>query len=319
MDINDLNISSAADYPKYYENLAAKKLKEIVSSKLSRGSYAPEQLTRTWPNGKSMTYSMNSDGYRSAEFSKGTDLVFSGCSYTFATGLEDKYIWGNQLASSLKVSSSNLGQEGWSTQAIVKNIFSYFEEYGHPKILACLFPDLQRMEAVLNPYLLREFGKSDSRFNHEEALDKTFSHTHLREYDLSLRPKYSKMPHSWEDVIPLEMPLMMSFHYLHMLIQYCKAAEIKFYWSTWNWDFSDLLRQIMDYPDPLMDLSGYVPIDRAIWETDPMPDCHLEERARNPQTFDWSLDHGAGNWGHNGQHSHLHTAEAFLQKINQSL
>lgn len=313
---NRLNITSMDESSEYYTSTLDKKLSEIVSSKIFSGSYFDNKVTRSWPNGKSMTHTVSSDGYRGSELSKGTEFVFAGCSYTFGPGLEEEHIWGSQVAESLGMSSSNLGQEGWSTQAIVKNLFSYFETYGHPKVLMCLFPDLQRMQAVLNPYVLREFSKSDPRYNEKNALEKTFCHTHLREYDVSLRPKYSKLPHSWEDVIPVEMPIMLSFHYLHMLIQYCKVANIKFYWSTWNYDFSDLLNQVLNYPEPLMDLSGYVPLERAIWETEPMLDCHLEARIKNLETFDWSLDHGGGHWGHNGQHSHLHTAEAFLDKIN---
>lgn len=311
-----LNITSTDGYSEYYGMLASRGLPEIINSKMHGEPWRPGELTKSWPSGKSMTYSINSMGYRGNDFSKSTEFVFAGCSYTFATGLQDEYIWGNQLADSLGMSRSNLGQEGWSTQAIVKNLFSYFEEYGHPKVLVCLFPDLQRMVAALNPNVLRGFSRSDSRYDDKDVYDQTFCHTHLREYDLSLRPKYSKSPHSWEDVIPVEMPIMMSFHYLHMLIQYCKAAGIKFYWSTWSWDFSNLLQQVMEYPDELMDMSGYVPLERRVWETDPMPDCHLEARAKNTETFDWSLDHGGGRWGHNGEHSHTHTAEAFLAKMS---
>lgn len=313
-----LIIGGAEGYEPYYDSLNAWKLAEIASSKVHGAPYNEETSTRSWPNGKSMTYSLNSKGYRSEEFSSETELIYSGCSYTFATGLEDRYIWGSQLADSLGMSRSNLGQEGWSIQAIVKNLFAYFEEYGNPKILVCLFPDLQRMSAALNPHVLRQHGKSDPRYETEEMFQYTPSHTHLREYDVSLRPKYSKIPHSWEDVIPVEMPIMMSFHHLHMLIQYCKATGIEFYWSTWSGDFRDLLAQIKEYPDKLMDLSGYVPLERAVWETDPMLDCHLEYREKDLETFDWSLDHGAGHWGHNGSHSHMHTAEAFLAKINQN-
>jgi hypothetical protein len=319
--VNDvkLNITSI-DRPgsEHYSGLVSKGLSEIINSRVVGKPYRAEQLTKTWPNGKAMTYILNSKGYRGDELSKSTELVFSGCSYTYATGLEDQYIWGNILADSLGMSRSNLGKEGWSTQAIVKNLFSYFEEYGNPKILVCLFPDLQRMMAALNPYVLRGFSRSDARFEDKSEHEQTFCHTHLREYDISLRPKYSKMPYAWEDVIPIEMPIMTSFHYLHMLIQYCKAADIKFYWSTWNYDFSDLLDQVLKYPDPLMDMSGYIHLEREIWEADPMLDCHLEDRAKNLETFDWSLDHGGGHWGHNGQHSHMHTAEAFLARIKES-
>lgn len=318
MDNKKLSITNIEDNDTNYELLQERGLAEIINSKMSNEGHRLGEVTRKWPNGKSMTYPLNSRGYRSSEFSKDTDLVFAGCSYTYATGLQDQYIWGNILADSLKMSRSNLGIEGWSTQAIVKNLFAYFEEYGNPKILVCLFPDLQRMMTSLNPSVLRAFSKSDPRYNDLNAIGKTFSHTHLREYDISLKPKYSKIPHSWEDVIPVEMPIMLSFHYLHMLVQYCKAAGIEFYWSTWSWDFSNLLDQVLEYPGGLMDLSGYVPLQRKIWETDPMLDCHLDARAENAETFDWSLDHGAGHWGHNGQHSHMHTAEAFMSKIMSS-
>jgi len=309
-----LDITSIEDRSQY-AGLLSRGLPEIINSKMYGSPEKAGTLTKSWPNGKSMTYSLNSKGYRGNEFSKETELVFAGCSFTYATGLPEEYIWGNILADSLGMSRANLGQEGWSVQAIVKNLFSYFEEYGNPKVLVCLFPDLQRMAAALNPNVLRGFDRADSRFDDRNQLNATICHTHLNEIDLSLRPKYSKLPHSWGDVIPIEMPLMMSFHYLHMLIQYCKAADIKFYWATWSWDFSNLLNQVLDYPEPLMDMSGYVPLKRVVWETDPMPDCHLEERSKNLNTFDWSLDHGAGHWGHNGEHSHIHTAESFLEKL----
>ena len=141
----NLNITSIEDNDTNYDMLRKRGLAEIISSKMSVDRYQPGGPTKEWPNGKSMTYSLNSKGYRSTEFSKDTDLIFAGCSYTYATGLQDEYIWGNILADSLKMSRSNLGMEGWSTQAIVKNLFAYFEEYGNPKILVCLFPDLQRM------------------------------------------------------------------------------------------------------------------------------------------------------------------------------
>ena len=78
---------------------------------------------------KKNTYSINSKGFRSKEFEPNTDIIFSGCSFTFGVGIPEDAIWGVQVANNLKMSYSNLSIPGDSVMGIINNIYQYFKTY----------------------------------------------------------------------------------------------------------------------------------------------------------------------------------------------
>ena len=78
---------------------------------------------------------LNSDGFRSDEFSNNHDglhIIFSGDSNTFGMGLEKEEIWSyltyQEISKNVKTSGYfNLGSPGSSIMTCILNIFKYFK------------------------------------------------------------------------------------------------------------------------------------------------------------------------------------------------
>jgi len=281
-------------------------------------------------------YRMNSLGYRSNEFSKGTEFVYAGCSYSFGEGVAEEKIWGSQVADHFGYTYSNLSRPGASVQWIVKNLFNYFREYGHPKVLTCLFPDFCRMTIPLNPNIAAAKGHS--------GVDTwtTMHDLHLGGHvDLVNRPKYSKKPHLVEDIIPVEIPMELSVEYISMLARYCETNDIEFYWATWDVSASIFMRNMAEeysYPEYLdlknekwhdfasdefkqyyhRDLDIQEIIDNCYSGDCNYTNCHSELQAVYGKYFyiGSDVEYVGGPSAHFGVHRHVHTAEDFISAIN---
>ena len=96
----------------------------------------------------SVEYLMNSDGYRSDEFSKETsrEVVLSvGCSFTFGAGLPFKNTWPLVLQGMLGLTANaNIAIPGLSPNIMINNVYTYVREYGKPRAVTILLPNLQR-------------------------------------------------------------------------------------------------------------------------------------------------------------------------------
>ena len=182
-------------------------------------------------------YMQNSYGFRTPEFNN-QGLMALGCSYTYGIGLPEEYRWPDLLSKEIGMECVNLGLSGDSVMGQVRNAFWYFKNFGHPKVIVGIFP-MYRMEL---PLIL---GKTESR--HGEGS------THPIEQYSSIRlymndgeySEYSKQPHRYEKVLPREVSIYMSNVFIEMLDQYCKANDIKFFWTYWEQGGGegDLVRQ----------------------------------------------------------------------------
>lgn len=279
------------------------------------------------------SYKYNSLGYRSPEFGS-AKMLYAGCSTTFGTGVSEKAIWGSVVASRLGLSYANISKQGASASWIVKNVMAYFDEYGHPEAVFCLFPDLSRMTLASNELQLV------SRKNDVETLElaaagfgKVFD-IHLAKV---LPPKktvaYSKKPHEAADVIPIDAAVYDSVQSILTLDQYCRSHGIKFLWSTWSAEATELFSNLklrypknyktfidceMSYwtPNPDKKVCGavYVGPEKMFSKDNiPWPNCHGELLDKYGVNFYRGLDeiHGIDKT-HPGVHEHAHIAEAFI-------
>ena len=270
-----------------------------------------EEFILDYPN----SYMINEHGFRSNELIEGTDLVFSGCSFTFGIGLPEDAIWGSIIAKKMGLTYSNLGIPGDSVMGSITNIYQYFKEYGHPKILLCMFPDFYRTLIPENSDILI------SKRNYSGIISNP-----IRTYILNEdHPKYSKIPYYIEDVISPDVPFYYSMRYIKMLEQYCKAANIKFLWSTWSPITYSLLESQTDFSDHFVytksNMWGWVDQkDVAFFECDE----HDYLKEQYPNCFDMSTDIEDGIYYekklsfHSGVHKHTHWAEEFIEKINDN-
>lgn len=282
------------------------------------------------PEGVASPYNTNSMGYRTDEFIEKRDLLFAGCSQTWGDGVVYDGIWGNILSKSLDVKSYNLGSGGKSVQFIVQNLIAFCKQYGNPKVIFCLFPEFTRMEMKSSVDFMT------SKFGQREPYGKqTYNLVPMADPNKEIR--YSKIPHSAEEMIPSELPFSISLDYIKMLELYCKLNKIKLFWGTWD-RFQD---KYLNKNIESMDFENYVYLRQDKWErrihddyvtffheTGQCPEglqgpctshdrCHQEFEDIYKGNFNSSMDSDYKNkvWGHLPVHQHLHIAQYFEKAL----
>jgi hypothetical protein len=259
------------------------------------------------------SYLINSLGFRGKEFNKNNELLFSGCSFTFGLGLPEKEIWGTRIADNLGMEYSNLGLPGDSVVGIITNIYKYFEEYGHPKILLCLFPDFYRFLIPVN---------SDVLITKHTNTDRSMlSGLHILHQETE---EYSKKPHYAENVFSTDLTFFYSYQYIRMLEKYCKQAGILFLWSTWSESLYDLIIQQNNISENFVYLKSNRWIRNGSFDIY-LDNCTSHDHLKDvyPNNFDRSTDVEDGDFYnkrsfHSGVHKHIHWAEGFMEAINDN-
>lgn len=267
-------------------------------------------------------YSSNESGFRSAEFSSGTDLVFAGCSYTYGSGVPEEAIWGNVVADSLGLTKSNISLPGVGADWIVESLFTYFRNFGNPKYIFCLLPPEFRVSVPVDGKVLT---------SNEYSSNQTKVHKLSATWYENQNKKYAKSPFNVEDVITEDFAMYRSIRSIRMLEQYCKSNNIKLIWTTFeknSW-YKRLMKTEFSF-DNFFDLEEYL-FDTKVIEDGKTRyklnkghdgvelDCHAEYVDIWPNNFNAGLDIGNGEGGvHPGTHYHLHVAEAFLAELEKT-
>lgn len=276
-------------------------------------------------------HTFNEHGYRSDSFNSTTDMLVTGCSQTFGTGIKTEHRWGDVLAKNLNFSHSNLAVPGASVERIVRDLFCYFKTYGHPKYIFALFPIFYRMEIINNPKYFKT-GDYDRAFKKMQTIApsnkrdvyRLTAHTN----HAPLNHKFYKQPLIAESVLPAEIPQFYSSMFIQMLEQYCELAGIILIWSTWDNDQNKILEEVNAmYPGTY---KNKINITKGRWEFDKkinkiryledgsVINCHEYYREEDRQTFDLAKDTEFGiDLAHWGTHRHLHVAEDFEKSFKE--
>ena len=257
-------------------------------------------------------YNLNLLGYRSIEFKK-VSLITAGCSVTYGMGVPLEETWSSIFSKKLNKKNVNLAAPGWSSEAIVDNLFKYFYKYGNPKIVAVLFPDYNRLIYT-------------SHENYATAVDhhEVDAENKIRVVNISMSPirleereKYSKAPHDMRKLIIPEYGVLRSFRAINSLISYCKNVYIKLVWSTWSPEMDSLILQAKAKWNSKA-YSGYV---SSATDDQVYGDCHSNYKKKYGKNFERGYDGLVVNSDvyHPGIHYHLHTAENFYKKLKEIL
>lgn len=300
-------------------------------------------------------YKFNNYGYRGPDFVKGVELVTAGCSQTYGVGVPEQGTWSALLAKQLGMSYVNLSAPGVSIEWIVHSLFSYFNEFGNPKVLAVLFPDFLRMEVVINSSInqSREVSKLDLA---TQGIDDEFTLgvvtcRSMELDDLEWRAKINKRPFFIEDTIPPEEAIFRSMKHIMMLESYCEAAGIELIWSGWSDDVAFLLEKYgakniskhaikcdglefwkahwMEIPVTDEDPEGIhdikmkhgispdCPTDGVNSQCVCFIDCHSDLKEKFEDSFYLATDrHEKGKDNcHMGVHRHAHIADDFAEEL----
>jgi hypothetical protein len=234
-------------------------------------------------------YKYNSYGYRSEEFKDQSVLVL-GCSQTLGVGLPLEYTWPFLLSKKTNMPYISLAKGGDSMQAQVIKAFQFFKEFYHPEYIFGVFP-MARMEM---PYVKDVFGVNKKPNISEKEMD-YIQNIFINNSKIE---KFSKLPHSADEVIPEEVPIFYNLMFMQMLEQYCKTNNINLFWTAYNdTSYSDLHNRI--------DMESYFLGDFIYDGNDKV--CH-EGHAGN--LFDFAADDKLGH-PHWGLHQQIHLAESF--------
>ena len=262
---------------------------------------------------------INTLGYRSPEFCKDTDNLFAGCSHTWGTGLPYDSMWSNIVASYVGSSYSNIGFPGMSVTRIVQMIFSYCREFGNPKNIFVMFPNLDRF------VLPKTVGFLENK-----------NHTYTQICDLQLeyetksvlnKAKYFKSPLMLEEVITEDIAIWTSLQSIQILEQYCKSSGINLVWTSWETDFNNLINIFKneEYYYNHIDIKPEEWFQETAYSEEKFTKnnlkCHLEFMNKNNEYY-WNLggdreSKPEGGTPHFGAHRNIHIANYFIEKYKE--
>jgi len=94
-----------------------------------------------------ITYSFNSHGFRSEEFTNDPTVLFLGCSLTMGIGLPVENTWCHHVANQLNLHNANLGLGGSSNDTAFRLALHWLDKI-NPKIVILYSPSTTRFELL---------------------------------------------------------------------------------------------------------------------------------------------------------------------------
>lgn len=128
---------------------------------------------------ESVTYNLNSFGYRTYKSLPENYILSFGCSHTFGFGLHEYERYTNLLENEIQIPVVNLGATGTGINFILLNLLKLiYSSYTTPKVIVCQFPNLERLTLpkrlkgklciLPTKYKYRSLYKDDSVSVHSE-------------------------------------------------------------------------------------------------------------------------------------------------------
>ena len=302
-----------------FQDLFYRDLKNSLQKRTRMGS-----MTQIWPETDlimKIYYKLNSHGYRSDEFDSSQEILVLGCSQTFGQSIPDEFTWSKLFSDSIGKSYARLAQPGDSAQAQVQKAFKYFEEFGHPKIIVASFPSSRLEMPYIPKKIASKLSLSQAEFKEQCQIQQIFLYDEIE--------KFSKIPHSPEEVLPIEVGIFYTFTFIQILQQYCRSHNIKLIWNIWDDELffeyvktnaSEALENYLhinfrEFSFDDKDGIEYIK-NKSIENGYIIPECH-KDLSHHP-LFYRAADYnpGVGN-GHWGIHLNQHIAEHFLQRYHE--
>jgi len=269
-------------------------------------------------------YKTNSYGYRDSEIKK-TDIVFSGCSFTFGIGVKENYRWTNLITNKTNKTGTNLGIPGGSIITNILNFFAYCKEFGNPEYALFLFPNFERLTlpgtfSFLNS---ERYYKKPNPVLTLQTFD--LSHKYQRNLGDLDKPKRIESPYFFEDTISLDIAYWINMKLINILELYCLSNNIILHWSVWDEHAIKLIRNIK-----IIDKDAflfYLQSDSELWHYQKNintsvytgENCHSEIEKDVGDSFHKGLDIERGTGIHPGVHQHIHFANTFLKNMNMEI
>ncbi len=190
-----------------------------------------------------VTYRFNNLFFRSNHFkklnNKNINILYSGCSWTYGTGMHEELTWTNILSKNIQdinpdkqVESFNVALPGASIFLSIKNIMAFIRNYGTPEYIFINMPPIARD---------MRYDKKNNWF-----------------YSVVMGNGYfeGKYPDIYIDYIKQhnhEDSILKAVEQIKMLEDYCNASSIKLVWTYWHSSdkkvYDDIEFNNIFYPD----------------------------------------------------------------------
>lgn len=243
-----------------------------------------------------MIYRINKNGYHGTDFIKNPDILAIGCSVTAGCGLPYDLTWPHLVARELGQTVNVLAQPNGSVQRIFNNFVNYIKEFGLPKKILFLTPDLRRFWF---PEIKEKRWLSSYNWDYS---NKNFNFTENRKQKPLIYKDYFNINRSF----PLEAAIFSALTSLNTLeLFYSLGIDYNFF----SWDGET------NYVFNKMNNDFYITNNKEESEISYLLDhekCTDHIPSNEDQSFFWNLGFDHGN--HPGMHSHIHYAERFLRK-----
>lgn len=139
-----------------------------------------------WDQPWSISYKINSHGFRSEDFTEGRYIIALGCSYTMGIGLPIESIWPTLVSKTLAIPVANLAWGGSSVDTCYRLLKYWIRELNPPAVMI-LVPPQERLEIMLDEKCnltgktRAEVFMPHSMSDHYDATDKYLSHWFMQE------------------------------------------------------------------------------------------------------------------------------------------
>lgn len=185
----------------------------------------PKYVKNNWSKFPAFEYKLNNYGFRSDNFSSelsGSNILYGGCSNTFALGLPIEYSWAYQVNKMMnKEHFFSIGVNSASTDVIVQNTLNYIRKIGNPAGIIILFPDVRRIVSKIN--IKTDFGKKNYT-----VLMNTGKQT-MQDEEINHIIYGNLLLKFYQDVTALEMV--------------CEMLNIPIMWSTWSEELNETIKR----------------------------------------------------------------------------
>jgi hypothetical protein len=173
-------------------------------------------------------YKLNNYGFRSDDFYKSGGILYSGCSVTYGTGLPSDKIWNVFLNKKIKNAEMlNLSLPGQSISKIIYDVYDYIDNFGKPKCIFILFPDILRFPQV--SYDLEDRAVVSTSLLHNNSLE--FAEMTNEEVK------------GVKKIVTESSLLYTAVKEISMLEKYLDLLNIPFLWATWDEELNYLLKR----------------------------------------------------------------------------
>ena len=186
----------------------------------------------------SVTYRINKNGFIGDDFIKDSDIIALGCSTTAGVGVPNKHSWPQVVGNKKGTSVNQIGLLGGSIQQLASIFIEFIADFGKPKHLLMLAPDMSRQ------WLLSDGEPYRDRFFWDEKIDSFWCYERNAKMNKQL---------AGGNINP-RIVAQNSFHALSNLSNICKILGINFGFYSWSVE-DNLIYEKFNFPNYIFDIS----------------------------------------------------------------